>query len=157
MNKLGEKSVNQREEDNHSKDIQNPIPFSNSIANPLIQVTLTSHLDYYNNRWTGFPVRNQCPPAVCCVPRNQSDSFKLSIWSRHSSAQTWEKSKLQRLTRPYGIWTPPSPPNHSDFISYSPFTHLCHRSLFDFLEHLICGIPLPQWLCTSCCPVCNSP
>ena len=24
------------------------------------------------------------------------------------------------------------PPNLSDFSFYSPFTHLCHRSLFDF-------------------------
>ena len=41
------------------------------------------------------------------------------------------------------------PPNLSDFSFYSPFTHLCHRSLFDFLEHLICSIPLPltlHWL-----------
>lgn len=48
MFKLGEKSVKQREKNNHSKDIQDSIPYSKSTANLLNQVTITSHLDYYN-------------------------------------------------------------------------------------------------------------
>ena len=48
MFKLGEKSVKQREKNNHSKDNQDSIPYSKSTANLLNQVTITSHLAYYN-------------------------------------------------------------------------------------------------------------
>ena len=43
MFKLGEKSVKQTEKNNHSRTIQDLIPYFKSTAKLLIQVTITSH------------------------------------------------------------------------------------------------------------------